>query len=106
MHTCKGMWQTALLWKCPNVKGRYHIKPWLACSPPVSLDDHSDAFTVVMKLSDLNKRSDIIDLIQVTYHIIFIARGNKNTCTYILTNCTDIHVHVYVHVSTQQYAMN
>ena len=52
----------------------------------MSLDDHSDAFTIVMKLSDLNKRPLIIDLIQTTYHIILIAIG-KN----------DMYIRMYIH---------
>ena len=47
----------------------------------MSLDDHSDAFTIVMKFCDLNERPHIIDLIQTTYHITLIATGKNIQCT-------------------------
>ena len=39
----------------------------------MSLNDHSDAITNIMKFSDLNKRSDLIDLIQTTDYITLIT---------------------------------
>ena len=82
------------LYNCSNINR-------LASSPPVTLDDHSDAITNVMKLSDLNKCPHLIDLIQTTDHITLITTGKKRdtynctcSCNYICTcNCNYICIH-------------
>ena len=55
---------------------KFQDSPPIGChpgSPPVSLDDHSETITNVMELSDLNKRPNLIDLIQTPDYITLIA---------------------------------
>ena len=80
------------LYNCSNINR-------LASSPPVTLDDHSDAITNVMKLSDLNKCPHLIDLIQTTDHITLITTGKKETHTTV-----HVAVTTYVHVTVITYA--